>query len=82
MAVALLIDNCAGSPLNPMPRATDVQSQLKELENQLEEARNLAKLNQLLLNEAQDKLIQYAREARRAEELISFLLEQLEAHRH
>lgn len=65
-----------------MARATDVQPQLKELENQLEEARNLAKLNQLLLNEAQDKLIQYAREARRAEELISFLLEQLEAIRH
>jgi hypothetical protein len=65
-----------------MPRATDVQSQLKELENQLEEARDLAKLNQLLLNEAQDKLTKIAREARRAEELISFLLEQLEARRH
>ncbi len=65
-----------------MPRATDVQSQLKELENQLEKARDLAKLNQLSLNEAQDKLIQYAREARRAEELISFLLEQLDVRRH
>jgi hypothetical protein len=65
-----------------MPRATDVQSQLEELENQLEKARDLAKLNQLSLNEAQDKLIQYAREARRAEELISFLLEQLDVRRH
>jgi hypothetical protein len=65
-----------------MPRATDTQSQLKELENQLEKARDLAKLNQLSLNKAQDKLIQYAREARRAEELISFLLEQLDVRRH
>jgi hypothetical protein len=82
MAVAPLMANSAGPPLNPMPRATDVQSQLKELENQLEKARDLAKLNQLSLNEAQDKLIQYAREARRAEELISFLLEQLDVRRH
>ena len=65
-----------------MPRSTDIQTRLKQGGNQLKEARDSDKLNQLLLNEAQDKLIKYAREARRAEELISFLLEQLEARRH
>jgi hypothetical protein len=81
-----------------MPRTADFQARLKQLddqldnrlgsrldnhlENELKEARDSGKLNQQLLNEAQDKLIKYAREARRAEELISFLLEQLEARRH
>jgi hypothetical protein len=72
-----------------MPRTADIPTRLKQLnnhpdnhlENELKEARDLAKLNQLLLDEAQDKLIKYAREARRAEELISFLLEQLEARK-
>jgi hypothetical protein len=62
-----------------MPRATDLETRLSELENQLEEARDLAELNQLLLSQAQEKLACYAREALRAEALISSLLEQLEA---
>ena len=56
-----------------------MENRLNVLENQLEEAWDLAELNQLLLCQAEEKLINYSKEALRAESLISSLLEQLEA---
>jgi hypothetical protein len=64
-----------------MTKATDLENRLNELENQLEEARDLAELNQLLLSQAEEKLANYAKEALRAESLISSLLEQLETRK-
>ncbi len=64
-----------------MTKATDLENRLKLLEDQLEEARDLAELNQLLLSQAEEKLANYAKEALRAESLISSLLEQLEARK-
>ncbi|HBH73670.1 MAG TPA: hypothetical protein DDY43_09555 [Synechococcales bacterium UBA10510] len=62
-----------------MTKATDLENRLNVLENQLEEAWDLAELTQLLLSQAEEKLINYSKEALRAESLISSLLEQLEA---
>ena len=64
-----------------MTKATDHENRLNLLEDQLEEARDLAELNQLLLSQAEEKLANYAKEALRAESLISSLLEQLEARK-
>ena len=64
-----------------MTKATDLENRVNELENQLEEARDLAELNQLLLSQAEEKLANYAKEALRAESLISSLLEQLETRK-
>ena len=64
-----------------MTMATDLENRLNVLEEQLEEARDLAELNQLLLSQAEEKLANYAKEALRAESLISSLLEQLEARK-
>ncbi len=64
-----------------MTKATDLENRLNLLEDQLEEARDLAELNQLLLSQAEEKLANYAKEALRAESLISSLLEQLEARK-
>ena len=64
-----------------MTKATDLENRLNELENQLEEARDLAELNQLLLSQAEEKLANYAKEALRAESLISSMLEQLETRK-
>ena len=64
-----------------MTKATDLENRLNLLEDQLEEARDLAELNQLLLSQAEEKLANYAKEAQRAESLISSLLEQLEARK-
>jgi hypothetical protein len=64
-----------------MTKATDLENRLNELENQLEEVRDLAELNQLLLSQAEEKLANYAKEALRAESLISSLLEQLETRK-
>ena len=79
MAVAPLTVNCALKPFTRMTKATDLENRLNVLENQLEEAWDLAELNQLLLCQAEEKLINYSKEALRAESLISSLLEQLEA---
>lgn len=73
--------NCASKPFTRMTKATDLENRLNELENQLEEARDLAELNQLLLSQAEEKLANYAKEALRAESLISSLLEQLETRK-
>jgi hypothetical protein len=81
MAVGLLTVNCASKPITRMTKATDLENRLNELENQLEEARDLAELNQLLLSQAEEKLANYAKEALRAESLISSLLEQLETRK-
>lgn len=64
-----------------MTKATDLENRLNLLEDQLEEARDLAELNQLLLSQAEEKLANYAKEALRAESLISSLLEQLETRK-
>ena len=64
-----------------MTKATDLENRLNLLEDQLEEARDLAELDQLLLSQAEEKLANYAKEALRAESLISSLLEQLEARK-
>lgn len=64
-----------------MTKATDFENRLNVLQEQLEEARDLAELNQLLLSQAEEKLANYAKEALRAESLISSLLEQLEARK-
>ena len=64
-----------------MTKATDLENRLNVLQEQLEEARDLAELNQLLLSQAEEKLANYAKEALRAESLISSLLEQLEARK-
>jgi hypothetical protein len=81
MAVGPLTVNCAVEPFNRMTKATDLENRLNLLEDQLEEARDLAELNQLLLSQAEEKLANYAKEALRAESLISSLLEQLETRK-
>jgi hypothetical protein len=81
MAVGPLTVNCAVEPFTRMTKATDFENRLNVLQEQLEEARDLAELNQLLLSQAEEKLANYAKEALRAESLISSLLEQLEARK-